>query len=80
MTEFMQLRAAATDTAKLQLAAKRFAMRSGQMEAGSLIELAAFKTIDTFVRKGFNGIIEPVPEAERERILGLTVPMLQMTL
>lgn len=80
MTEFMQLRAAATDTAKLQLAAQRFAMRSGQMDAGSLIELAAFKTIDTFVRKGFNGIIEPVPEAERERILSLTVPMLQMTL
>ena len=80
MSEFMQLRAAATDTDLLKLAAKRFAMRSGQVDAGSLMELASFKTIETFMQRGFNGIIEPVPEAERERILGLTVPMLQMTL
>ena len=80
MSEFMQLRAAATDTELLKLAAKRFAMRSGQVDAGSLMELASFKTIETFMQRGFNGIIEPVPEAERERILGLTVPMLQMTL
>lgn len=80
MNEFLQLRAVATDPDALALAAKRFAMRSGQVDANSLIEMAAFKTIETFMRKGFNGIIEPVPEAERERILGLTVPMLQMTL
>lgn len=80
MTEFMQLRAAAEDPELVKLAAKRFAMRSGQVDAGSLMEIASFKTMETFVQRGFNGIIEPVPEAERERILGLTVPMLQMTL
>lgn len=80
MTEFMQLRAAATDTDRLKLAAKRFAMRSGQVDEGSLMEVASFKTIETFMKRGFNGIIENVPEAERERILSLTVPMLQMTL
>lgn len=80
MDEFMRLRAMAEDTEALQLAAQRFAQRSGQVEANSLIELAAFKTIETFMKRGFNGIIEPVPMAERERILGLTVPMLQMTI
>ena len=78
--EFMQLRAAADDPELLQLAARRFALRNGQVDADSLIEVAALKTIETFVKKGFNGIIEPVPEAERDRILSLTVPMLQMTL
>ena len=80
MNEFMQLRAESTNLDSLKLAAKRFAMRSGQDGAESLMEMAAFKTIETFVQRGFNGIIEPIPEAERERILSLTVPMLQMTL
>ena len=80
MAEFMQLRAAAADPELLKLAAKRFALRSGQVDAGSLMEVAALKTVETFMKRGFNGIIEPVPEADRERILSLTVPMLQMTL
>lgn len=80
MDEFMQLRAAAADTDLLKLAAKQFALRTGQMDTNSIMEIAAFKTIETFMKRGFNGIIEPVPEAERERILSLTVPMLQMTL
>lgn len=80
MEEFMMLRAATEDPEALRLAAQRFAQRSGQIESNSLMEVAAFKTIETFMKKGFNGIIEPVPEHERERILSLTVPMLQMTL
>lgn len=80
MTEFMQLRAAAADPELLKLAAKRFALANGQINTGSIMEIAAFKTIETFMQRGFNGIIEPVPEVERERILSLTVPMLQMTL
>lgn len=80
MEEFMQLRAAANNPELLKLAAKRFALRNGQMDAGSMMEIAAYKTVETFMKRGFNGIIEPVPEAERERILALTVPMLQMTL
>lgn len=80
MDEFMRLRAVAEDPEALQLAAQRFAQRSGQTEANSLIEIAAFKTLEVFMKKGFTGIIEPVPEAERERILSVTVPMLQMTL
>lgn len=80
MDEFMQLRAAANKPELLELAARRFAIRNGQMDANSMMEIAAYKTVETFVKRGFNGIIEPVPEAERDRILALTVPMLQMTL
>lgn len=80
MEEFMQLRAAANNPELLKLAAQRFAFRNGQMDSDSIMEIAAQKTLETFVNRGFNGIIEPVPEAERERILAITVPMLQLTL
>src|SRR5690606_16115712 len=36
--------------------------------------------IDAFSRQGFDGLIERVPEAERETVLGFAVPMIQLTL
>jgi cytochrome c biogenesis protein len=43
--------------------------------------LSASRTaLQTFVRAGFDGLISRVPEAERERILGFAIPMIQFTL
>src|SRR3546814_11151690 len=45
-----------------------------------MLEKAAQGALDTFYRKGFNGIIEKVPESDREKVLGFAVPMIQLTL
>src|SRR3546814_18719324 len=45
-----------------------------------MLEKAAQGALDTFYRMGFNGIIEQVPEPEREKVLGFAMPMSQLTL
>lgn len=36
--------------------------------------------METFYKAGFNGIIERVPEQDREKVLGFAVPMIQLSL
>ncbi|AEC21396.1 cytochrome C-type biogenesis transmembrane protein [Pusillimonas sp. T7-7] len=81
VVEFMKLRAALADPTLVREAATRFAQKnaSGSMPA-PMLEKAAQGALDTFYRKGFNGIIEQVPEPEREKVLGFAVPMIQLTL
>ncbi|NGM86366.1 cytochrome c biogenesis protein ResB [Parapusillimonas sp. SGNA-6] len=81
VVEFMELRAALLDPALVSEAAQRFADKnaSGNMQ-DALLQKAAHGAIDTFARAGFNGIIERVPEQDREKVLGFAVPMIQLTL
>src|SRR3546814_13505010 len=76
----MKLRAALADPTLVREAATRFAQKnaSGSMPA-HMLEKAAQGALDTFYRKGFNGIIEQVPEPEREKVLGFAVHMIQLT-
>src|SRR5690606_37612704 len=80
-TEFMTLRAAMADPALVQQAAAQFARKNAtaSMQA-PMLEKAAMGALDTFYRKGFNGIIERVPEQDREKVLGFAVPMIQLSL
>ncbi len=80
MQEFMRLRAALEDPALVREAALRFAERNGDATPGSLLHTAAQNAVMSFAREGFNGLIGRVPEEEREKILGFTVPMIQLTL
>ena len=62
-------------------AAERFAERNSSSPEQKELMLSASRTaLQTFVRAGFDGLISRVPEAERERILGFAIPMIQFTL
>jgi len=81
VSEFMHLRAALQDPALRELAAQRFAeQNAGSDTQRPLLQKAAAGAIDAFSRQGFDGLIERVPEAERENVLGFAVPMIQLTL
>jgi cytochrome c biogenesis protein len=79
--EFMRLRAALAQPQLVELAAQRFAERNagGSMTADTLKQ-AAVGALTTFARSGLNGLIERVPEAEREKVIEFAVPMIQITL
>lgn len=79
--EFMDLRAATSDRELVRQAAKRFAAAnaSDQLDAPMLVK-AAQGALESFVHDGFNGIIQNVPEQDRERVLDFAIPMIQMTL
>lgn len=81
VAEFMNLRAAMADPVAVQQAAERFAQKNANetMQA-PMLEKAVLGALDTFYRKGFNGIIEQVPEQDREKVLGFAVPMIQLSL
>src|SRR5690606_16671682 len=81
VTEFMNLRAAMADPGAVQEAAVRFAQKNANdtMQA-PMLEKAVVGALDTFYRKGFNGIIEQVPEQDREKVLSFAVPMIQLSL
>jgi cytochrome c biogenesis protein len=81
VAEFMDLRAALADPALVGEAARRFAAKNatGDMQ-GPLLQKAAHGALETFAKAGFNGIIERVPEQDREKVLGFAVPMIQLTL
>lgn len=80
MNEFMRLRAALKDPALVSEAALRFAKRNGETQANSLLHKAAENALHAFSNEGFNGLVSAVPDSERERILSLTVPMIQLSL
>lgn len=81
MTEFMNLRAALADEAMVNEAVGRFAAKNANEAFQEALLLKAAKgALDTFARAGFNGIIENVPELDREKVLGFAVPMIQVTL
>lgn len=79
--EFMQLRAALENPVEREEAARRFAEQSApDGEQRELLFKAAQGALQTFARRGFNGILEQAPEAEREKIMNFAVPMIQMSL
>ncbi|MCQ9617766.1 cytochrome c biogenesis protein ResB [Paenalcaligenes niemegkensis] len=80
MDEFMRLRAALTDPELVNQAALRFVERNGNTEQSSLLHKAAQNALWAFANEGFNGLVKRVPEAEREKILSFTVPMIQLSL
>lgn len=81
VAEFMDLRAALADPAMVRLAVQRFVAknRSGDLPE-ELLQKAAENALLTFRRAGFNGIIDHVPEQDRENVLGFAVPMIQLSL
>ncbi len=81
VAEFMDLRAALADPALVSQAASRFAARNANSQMQQpLLEKAAAGALATFSKAGFNGIIEKVPEQDREKVLGFAVPMIQLSL
>jgi cytochrome c biogenesis protein len=81
MAEFMQLRAGLADPALVHLAAQRFAQRNtGSDIQQPLLEKAAAGALESFRQSGFSGIIDRVPEQDREKVLGFAVPMIQLSL
>ncbi|PLC49007.1 cytochrome C biogenesis protein ResB [Pollutimonas subterranea] len=81
MDEFMALRAALADPALVNQAALRFAQKNANQEMQQpLLQKAAVGALETFSKAGFNGIIEKVPEQDREKVLGFAVPMIQLSL
>lgn len=81
VVEFMKLRAALADPALVQQAAARFAQKNaGGAIQQPLLEKAAQGALETIYRAGFNGIIERVPEQDREKVLEFAVPMIQLSL
>ncbi len=81
MKEFMLLRAGLADASLVRLAAQRFAEKNATSQIQQpLLEKAAQGALETFRKSGFNGVIERVPEQDREKVLGFAVPMIQLSL
>lgn len=81
VVEFMNIRAALTNPALLNEAAARFAAKNANSDLQQpLLTKAAVGALETFSKAGFNGIIEKVPEPDREKVLGFAVPMIQLSL
>lgn len=80
MDEFMHLRAALQRPTLRQMAADRFALQNAPVAQRESLALAARGALESFARSGFNEMVERIPEAERERVLGLAVPMVQLAL
>ncbi len=79
--EFMKLRAALNDPGMRAEAAQRFARNNaGSLAQEPLLQQAALGALQAFAEGGFNAIVERVPEAEREKVLGFAVPMIQLSL
>ena len=81
MEEFMRLRAALARPELLELAAGQFALKNaGAGMTEDMLRQAARGALETFYRAGLNGLIERVPEDQREKVLEFAVPMIQLTL
>jgi len=79
--EFIHLRAALSDPALRARAAERFAASNASDDAQRpLLKQAAEGALETFATGGFNKLLDRVPAAEREKVLGLAVPMIQISL
>uniref|UniRef100_UPI003341A2E5 cytochrome c biogenesis protein ResB n=1 Tax=Castellaniella defragrans TaxID=75697 RepID=UPI003341A2E5 len=81
MDEFMRLRQALADPVLREEAAQWFAERNApEGEQRVLLTQAARGALRTFSERGFDGILESAPEAEREKILSFAVPLIQLSL
>src|SRR5690606_4935018 len=81
MEEFMRLRAALARPELVELAAGQFALKNaGAGMTEDMLRQAARGALETFYRAGLNGLIERVPEDQREKVLEFAVPMIQLTL
>jgi cytochrome c biogenesis protein len=81
VAEFMSLRSALHDPALRTEAATRFAAKNAETESQQpLLLKAAQGALEAFSQGGFNAIVDRVPAAEREKVLGFAVPMIQLSL
>lgn len=81
VAEFMSLRSALHDPALRTEAATRFAQKNAETDMQRpLLLKAAQGALDAFSEGGFNAIVDRVPPAEREKVLGFAVPMIQLSL
>lgn len=81
LEEFMRLRAALAQPALVDLAAGQFAVKNaGAGMTEDMLRQAAKGALETFRKAGLNGLIERVPEGEREKVLEFAIPMIQLTL
>ncbi len=81
VAEFMSLRSALQNPALRTEAAARFAEKNAETESQRpLLLKAAQGALEAFSQGGFNAIVDRVPPAEREKVLGFAVPMIQLSL
>src|SRR5690625_2136951 len=80
MEEFMRLYAAIEDRDLVREAAERFARQNAAADQAGIIQDAAYNALLRFTDQGLGGLLDHVPEQERERIASFTIPMLQLTL
>lgn len=80
MDEFMRLYAAIEDRDLIREAAQRFSQSNAAGNQAQIIEDAAYNALLRFADQGLGGLLDHVPEDERERIASFTIPMLQLTL
>lgn len=79
--EFMRLRSALERPEVLELATRRFAEKNtGLGMPVPTLQQASRGAMETFYRAGLNGLIERVPEHDREKVLEFAIPMIQFTL
>src|SRR5690606_5342353 len=75
------LRSALHDPVLRTEAATRFSTKNAETEAQQpLLLKAAQGALEAFSQGGFNAIVDRVPPAEREKVLGFAVPMIQLSL
>jgi len=80
LNEFLHLRAALQRPSARQAAAQQFAAHHATPEQRESLERATLGALESFARAGFNEMVERIPLAEREKVLGLAVPMIQLSL
>ena len=80
MDEFMRMRAALGDKALVSEAAELFARHNAAPEQAGTIQEAAYNALLRFNDQGLGGLLDHVPDEERERIASFAIPMLQLTL
>jgi len=80
LNEFLHLRAALQRPSARRAAAQQFAARHANPEQRESLARAALGALESFARAGFAEMVERIPVAEREKVLGLAVPMIQLSL
>jgi len=80
LSEFLHLRAALQRPQARERAAQQFAVNHAPPEQQQALGRAALGALESFARAGFTEMVERIPPAEREKMLGLAVPMVQLSL
>jgi len=80
LNEFLHLRAALQRPSARQAAAQQFAAHHATQPQRESLERATLGALESFARAGFNEMVERIAPDEREKVLGLAVPMIQLSL